>query len=99
MLVCVVVGALVGLVGLLVNELSGWANPILGESPHASLFAIGFIIGYSLASILMGVVLSAVDSVIVCFAEAPAEFQTNHPELSEDMIAAWRKVYPQECGI
>lgn len=76
MLVCVVVGALAGVVGLLVNELFGWADSILGENAHASMFAIGFSIGYSLANILMGVVLSAVDSVIVCFAEAPGELAT-----------------------
>jgi hypothetical protein len=56
------------------------------------------LIGFSLAFILMGVVMSGVDSIIVCFAEAPNEFQTNHPALSSQMMAAWRQVYPQECG-
>jgi hypothetical protein len=44
----------------------------------------------------MSVVASAVDTVIVCFAEAPAELQLNHPHLSNQMVQAWRLVYPEE---
>lgn len=44
----------------------------------------------------MSVVSSAVDTVIVCFAEAPADLQQNYPHLSNQMTRAWRKVYPQE---
>jgi len=46
----------------------------------------------------MSVVGSAVNTVIVCFAEAPNEFQRNHPELSEEMRATWRQAWPVECG-
>jgi hypothetical protein len=42
--------------------------------------------------------LSAVDTVIVSFAEAPEEFETNHPALCQQMMTAWRQVYPEECG-
>jgi len=51
-----------------------------------------------MAIIIMDVVLSAVDTVIVSFAEAPQEFETNHPALSANMIQKWRSVYPNECG-
>lgn len=68
---CIVIGAVTGLIGTVLASISGWAEPVLGEAPHASMFAISSVIGYSLASIIMGVVLSGVDSVIVCFAEAP----------------------------
>jgi predicted HD phosphohydrolase len=44
----------------------------------------------------MSVVASAVDTVVVCFAESPNEFQTNYPHLSEQMVQAWRRTYPQE---
>ncbi len=50
-----------------------------------------------LASILMSVVASAVNTVIVCFAEAPREFEVNHPQLSMDMRNAWRQAWPNEC--
>ena len=46
----------------------------------------------------MSVVSSAVNTVIVCFAEAPNEFQMNHPELSNEMRAGWRQAWPEECG-
>jgi hypothetical protein len=44
----------------------------------------------------MTLVSSAVNTVIVCYAEAPAEFQVNHPKLSEDMRATWRQAWPSE---
>jgi hypothetical protein len=44
----------------------------------------------------MSVVASAVDTVVVCFAESPNEFQTNYPQLSEQMVQAWRRTYPHE---
>ena len=66
-------GALTGLVGIVLAKISGWAEPVFGEDAFASVFLLSCIIGYSLSFILMGVILSAVDSVIVCFAEAPGE--------------------------
>lgn len=98
LLICLVVGAITGLVGMILNAVTSWANPVLGEDAHVHMFVISCIIGFSLAFILMGVVTSAVDSVIVCFAEAPNEFETHHPALSRDMMEAWRLVYPEECG-
>jgi hypothetical protein len=46
----------------------------------------------------MSVVASAVNTVIVCFAEAPREFEENHPQLSMEMRSAWRQAWPDECG-
>jgi hypothetical protein len=60
--------------------------------------SLGLLVGFLFASIMMSVVGSAVNTVIVCFAEAPAEFQSNHPQLSEEMRAAWRQAWPLECG-
>jgi hypothetical protein len=58
--------------------------------------SIGLVVGFMLTSILMGVVGSAVNTVIVCYAEAPNEFQTNHPQLSADMRQSWRQAWPTE---
>ena len=52
---------------------------------------LGFIIGLVLTSVLLSLVGSAVNAVLVCFAEGPQEFQRNHPQLSSKMIAAWRQ--------
>ena len=62
---------------------------------HTSL---GFLVGFLFATIMMSIVGSAVNTVIVCFAEAPAEFQANHPELSNEMRMTWRNAWPDVCG-
>jgi len=98
MLATLVIAGLTGLVGMLLAKISGWATVALGVDNHAGVFFTCFLIGLSLAAILMSVVLSAVDTVIVSFAEAPGEFETNHPTLSQQLRTAWRQVYPDECG-
>ena len=62
------------------------------------LYSIGFVVGFVLGSILMSIVGSAVNTVIVCFAEAPNEFQNNHPILSNEMRVAWSAAWPNEYG-
>jgi hypothetical protein len=61
------------------------------------MFRLGFIVGLVLTSILMSTIASAVNTVIVCFAEGPAEFEANHPELSAKMRETWLQFYP-DCG-
>lgn len=94
-LVSVVIGLLSGVVGLTF----GLADPDmfyeLGFSQAAGpAFGAGFLAGFLFSSILMSVVSSAICTVIVCFAEAPSEFQMNHPELSSRMHAAWTEAWP-----
>ena len=54
-----------------------------------------FLVGLIIASITMSVVDSAVNTVIVAFAEGPAEFEENHPELSAMMLAAYSAAWPE----
>mmetsp|Transcript_5266 Transcript_5266/g.15278 ORF Transcript_5266/g.15278 Transcript_5266/m.15278 type:complete len:91 (-) Transcript_5266:4285-4557(-) len=61
---------------------------------RSASFAIGIVI----SSILMSAVDSAVNTVIVCFAEAPAEGHSSHSELCEELVDAWMKIYPDDCG-
>lgn len=95
-----VVGACVGLFGLMMKD----ANPewfvTFSDDTSAQMAAFGFpfLIGIVVSAVMFSVVDSSVNTVIVCFAEGPAEFETNHPELSEEMREGWRKVYPEECG-
>jgi len=98
LLVCLVVGFLSGLIGMFLADISGWADPLFGDYVHLAMFLVSCLIGFSLSFILMGVVISAVDSVIVCFAEAPGEFETHHPALHRNMVNSWKAVYPDECG-
>lgn len=55
---------------------------------------VGFIIGMFLCSIVMGVISSSVFASIVLFAEAPAEFESNHPEHSREMREAYQEAHP-----
>ena len=49
-------------------------------------------------TIMLSVVTSAVNVVIVLFAEAPAEFETGHLELNGKMRKSCRIAYPETCG-
>jgi hypothetical protein len=59
-------------------------------------FLIGFVLGYALCAPLFSVVSSAVNTVIVLYAEAPNEFQSNHREHATEMLQAWRQAWPSE---
>jgi len=86
------VGALTALVALIIG-----AAFQLGEAGTLGAGAlIGFILGFGMSATLFSVVSSAVNTVIVCYAEAPNEFQTNHPELSNKMRGAWRQAWPND---
>ena len=59
-------------------------------------FLVGCVFGYAISATLFSIVSSAVNTVIVCYAEAPNEFQANHPELSNRMRDSWRQAWPNE---
>lgn len=47
-------------------------------------------LGFVLSNVLLlGVVGSAVNTVLVCFAAGPFEFHQNHPRLSQEMRDVW----------
>jgi Plasma-membrane choline transporter len=92
-MVAIAIGVLTGVALLLVSYCIGidlnygnWAVPLI----------LGSIFGFVLAVTLFSVVGSAVNTVIVCYAEAPAEFQMNHPKLSEEMRASWLRAWPND---
>lgn len=90
---------------LFIGILSGALAVVLGlffwgltVNPLAT-FILGIVLGMILSSIQLQVVTSAVETIVVCFAEAPSALLENHPpELSGRMIRAWRAAYPDECG-
>jgi hypothetical protein len=82
------VGFLTGFVGLLIS----FADQNLSGGVA---FFIGFLVGYVISSTLFSVVGSAVNTVIVCFAENPAEFEQNHQLLSTQMRSAWVAAWPE----
>lgn len=96
-LVSLIVGLLTGAVGpLIVTQSDLFPSTGSQTADISTAFGLGFLIGLVLTSITMSVVGSSVNTVIVCFADAPAEFQQNHPELSNKMRETWRGAFP-EC--
>ena len=74
----------------------GWTmNPLFS-------FLVGGVLGTFMADIQLQVVTSAVETIVVCFAEAPSALmdEDHHPpELGDRMMQAWRTAYPDECGL
>lgn len=91
------VGALTGIAGMLaaIADQSLLGDLDVGDSAALVAFFISFIVGIVFCSILMSVVGSAVNTVIVCFAESPAEFEANHPDLSREMRSSWMQAWPE----
>lgn len=87
------VGLLTGVVGVVV------CMAVMGVVDTTTLvasFCIGFGVGYAMCATLFSIVSSAVNTVIVCYAEAPNEFQQNYPELATRMRDSWRQAWPNE---
>ncbi len=80
------------------SDPQGWFENSPAPDYDSSIVAgLGFLAGLVLSAILYSSIASAVNTVIVCFAEAPAEFEANHPELSRKMRETWLAFYP-DCG-
>ena len=91
-LVSLVVGGICGALAVLLALVTDFFDEASNEEGVA--FLLGFIVGLVICSILMSTIGSAVNAVIVLFAEAPGEFHQNHPRLSEQMRSVWAATYP-----
>mmetsp|Transcript_3638 Transcript_3638/g.8345 ORF Transcript_3638/g.8345 Transcript_3638/m.8345 type:complete len:482 (+) Transcript_3638:90-1535(+) len=91
------IGVFTGIIGLVCTYLN--SNLLvafdLGEATASAGFFVGLVVGFVFCSILMNVVGGAVNTVIVCYAESPAEFQTNHPALAHQMRSAYMQAFPE----
>lgn len=62
-------------------------------------FVVGFFIGILLSGVFMGLLSSAVDAVIVCYAEAPKELEDSHPAIAQEMSRTWTEAWGEGvCG-
>lgn len=85
----VVIGGSAGIFAVVVEETDGYDFTSF-HKPIISAFVLGSILGFVLSNILLlGVVGSAVNTVLVCFAAGPFEFDKNHPRLSREMRDIW----------
>mmetsp|Transcript_11498 Transcript_11498/g.33882 ORF Transcript_11498/g.33882 Transcript_11498/m.33882 type:complete len:533 (-) Transcript_11498:189-1787(-) len=91
LMVSVGIGLITGLISVMISNARG----LVFDATSAGVpFFFGLLIGYYISSVLMGLIGSAVNTVIVLYAEAPNEFQQNHPKLSTEMRSAWRQAWP-----
>jgi len=93
-LVSLIVGLVTGGVGLIVSYSTDFFPTQSQSEENYLCFVIGLIIGIMLCSITLSVVGSGVNAVIVLFADAPAEFQSNHPDLSNKMRETYMSAFP-----
>uniref|UniRef100_K3X0L3 Choline transporter-like protein n=1 Tax=Globisporangium ultimum (strain ATCC 200006 / CBS 805.95 / DAOM BR144) TaxID=431595 RepID=K3X0L3_GLOUD len=90
------VGFVTCIIGLLIAKFTpdSWLIALGSDnSAYAVLGVIGFISGLSMAMILANVVITALHTVFVCFAEDPIAFNRNHPREYEDLVGGWRKFH------
>ena len=91
------VGAVTGAIGLIAYKIN--PNWFEDQDDNTNLmwavFVLGIIIGAGFSSIMLSVVQSAVDSTIVCFAEAPLDLQKNHLAHFEELNGTWSELYPR----
>jgi hypothetical protein len=89
----VLIAFITGVIGVLVGFF------FFGPLGAGFSFMVGFVLGMTSCSILFGVVTSAVNTIVVCFAESPNQLRFNHsPELYQKLAQAWRAAYPEDCG-
>mmetsp|Transcript_51375 Transcript_51375/g.124026 ORF Transcript_51375/g.124026 Transcript_51375/m.124026 type:complete len:480 (+) Transcript_51375:221-1660(+) len=93
MLTSLVVGLTMGGIGVAIDRTTDFFETAGGNATAVSFF-IGFIVGTAIASVMLSTVASGVNTVIVMFADSPAEFERNHPELSQKMRETYRNFYP-----
>jgi len=85
----IVIGGSSGMVAVMVEEVDGYEFTSL-HKPVVTSFLVGFLLGFILSNILLlGLAGSAVNTVLVCFAAEPFEFDRNHPHLSREMREVW----------
>jgi len=85
----VVVGAVAGAYASINPSYSG-----LAEDSLLIAFFVGLVTGLCICLVLLSTISSGVNTVIVMFADAPQEFASNHPELSQTMTETWEQFFP-----
>ena len=58
------------------------------------LLTVGLLLGWSISAVLLRPIMSVVDTVFVCYADAPMELQSHHPQLYQELSGAWGQFHP-----
>ncbi|KAI9912297.1 hypothetical protein PsorP6_009821 [Peronosclerospora sorghi] len=62
-------------------------------SVYGTMAVVGFMVGMSMALILAHVIIAALHTIFVCFAEDPVAFNRNHQREYEDLVAGYRQFH------
>lgn len=62
-------------------------------SVYSTMALMGFMVGLSMALILAHVIIAALHTIFVCFAEDPVAFNRNHPKEYDELVAGWRQFH------
>ncbi|KAJ0408595.1 hypothetical protein P43SY_008942 [Pythium insidiosum] len=87
-----------------VGAAAGWGTVSYGkpewtsnvENAEVVLGLSGFLIGYSVADVIMTVVDGAVATVFILFAEDPHSLASSHASSHESLHKTWKEIYPTE---
>jgi len=91
-LVSLIVGGVVGGLAYIFVEYTDWFDNA-GGGEEAVVYTNAFGIGFAMCSILLTTIGSGVNAVIVLFAEAPADLQSNHQAIGAKMNQIWEETY------
>jgi hypothetical protein len=83
------IGITIGLAALVIGNLHGVDDSNAGLAVITA-FMIGMLFSWTMMSTVMG----AVETIVVCMAEAPAEGKANHPQLYNQLESSYTNVYP-----
>jgi hypothetical protein len=89
----VIVGGIMGGIAIIFTVTTDWFEDAGGNDTVVAFF-LGFLVGFTVCTVLLSTIGSAVNTVIVMFADAPAELQNNYPEISQKMRQVWSEMYP-----
>merc|ERR1719413_68940 len=92
LLMCIMLSLVIGGLCVAFADLDIFLALTNGDGVRA--FFVGFIPSLLICSVLLSTISSGVNTVIVMFADAPQEFEQNHPQLSAKMRECWEKFYP-----
>lgn len=89
LMAALIIGGSAGTFAVVVEETDGYEISSF-HKPIISAFLIGSVVGYVLSNVLLlGLVGSTVNTVLICFAAGPFEFDRKHGRLSSEMREAW----------
>jgi len=92
------VGRMLGMVCFCIGLIDSCIAAVLALGADGGVVAtsalIGFFAGVILSLMVANVLISATDSIIVLYAEAPREFEANHPTLAQEMHDTWSQAWP-----